>query len=363
MNMEEEILAGGVQEAENDGSVSPGRREDFKKVCFKLGLMMTAVFVFRGIASVLLALISPKLEGLGDTGSYLVETAVSLVFLYALPMGFTVWLMKEPTKETRSRIYSKPVYFSNAMGLFPAFYGISILTNLITMLIGSLFSETDLNRSFNTVNELSADNMTCAAVLFVQLAVIAPIFEELWFRGIVMESLRPYGNGFAIFVSALLFGLTHANFQQFFYATALGICLGYIAQATKSIVTTTVMHAIFNSISGVLLIFISTDEVKDYLIGTMRGETAVKGAVVTAYTVYLTFILLLMAVGVLMFLFKLRKIKRYRVPKVWTELTTGQRWGVFLSRASVIVMLVLAADTFTFRLIPTFIVKLVTGNL
>lgn len=334
----------------------------FKAVCAKLGIMMAAVFAFRGAATVLLGLLLEPLEALGATGAYLVQTAISLVFLYLLPMGLAVLLLKEPTKQTRQRIYAKPVYFSNAMGMFPAFYGISILTNLLTMLVSLLFTDTDLYRSFNTVNDLVPANMTCAVILFVQLAVIAPLFEEFWFRGIVMESLRPYGNGFAIFVSAFLFGLTHANFQQFFYATALGICLGYIAQATKSIVTTTIMHAMFNSISGILLLFATTEEVGDYLISTAKGAAAEKSPVVTAYTVYLALIMLLMAIGVIMFFFKLRKIKRYRVPKAWEGVSSGKRWGVFFSRASVIIMLVLAADTFTFGFIPKTIYRLIAGE-
>lgn len=63
-----------------------------------------------------------------------------------------------------------------------------------------------------------------------------------------------------------MFGMTHANFSQFFYATVLGICLGYIAVSTNSIVTTTIMHAMFNGISGLLLLFITFDDVGDYLL-------------------------------------------------------------------------------------------------
>ena len=360
--MSEEVLSTNTEPVPEETGSHPSRKADFKRVCTKLGLMMIAIFVFRGVATILLSLMAPLLETLNATMSYVVETAISLVFLYVFPLGFTIWLFREPKKETRERIYSKPVYFGDAMGMFPALYGVSILTNVLTMLISMLFTDADLNKSFNTVNELKADNMTCAVILFIQLAVIAPIVEEFWFRGIVMESLRPFGNGFAIFVSALLFGMTHANFQQFFYATALGICLGYIAQATKSIVTTTVMHAMFNSISGILLMFVSAEEVGDYLLSTVTGEKPEMTPIVTAYTVYLVFIMLLMAVGILMLLFKLRKIKRYRVPKGWTELTSGQRWGEFFSRASVIVMLLLAADTFTFRFIPTLLYKLISGE-
>ncbi len=349
--------------AEENGAVigiipDGGRVRSFKDICMRIGLMMVVVFVSRGACTVLLSLIYPMFEGMDVTAAYAVQSVFSLVFLYLIPMTAAVLLLKEPKKGTCARIYSKPKYFGRAMGMFPAFYGLAIATNLLTMLVGQLFTNTDLNKSFNTVNDLQAANMQCAVILFVQLAVIAPLFEEFWFRGVVMESLRPYGNGFAIFVSALLFGLTHANFQQFFYAFVLGICLGYIAQATQSIVTTTIMHAMFNSISGLLLLLATDESVGDYLMASQSGQEAEKTPMVIVYLVFLLFIMLLMAVGVIMAIFKLRKIKKYRVPEVWEEYPVRRRWGVFFSRVSVIVMLVLAADTFTFRFITNAIYSL-----
>lgn len=337
----------------------PSKIPAFKNVCMRLGLMMVMVFVSRGVCTVLMSLLAPGMEELGATRAYIIQSAMSLVFLYLIPMSFAVWIMKEPTRETCGRIYSKPQYFGRALGMFPAFYGLAICVNFIVLFISRFISDPDLNRSFNTVNDLQADNLACALILFVQLVVIAPLFEEFWFRGIVMESLRPYGNGFAIFVSALLFGLTHANFQQFFYAFVIGVCLGYIAVSTKSIITTTVMHAMFNGISGLLLLFMSVPAVGDYLLelqrgGYTEGVTPDMPPVVVVYLVYLAAVVLLMLVGLIMAAFKLAKIKKYRVPKMWTELTAAQRWGVFLSRATVIIMLVLAADTLTFRLIPKF---------
>lgn len=332
------------------------KKQGFKRVCLRLGIMMIVVFVSRTAASVILSLLYPQLSQLDPNIAYIIQSVISFVFLYIIPISAAVPLLKP--KKMCSKVYKKPEYFGPAMGMFPAFYGLAIFTNLITILISSLFQNTDLNESFNTVNELAPNGIVSAIVLFVQLAVIAPIFEEFWFRGIVMESLRPYGNGFAIFVSALLFGLTHANFGQLFYTTVIGICLGYIAISTKSIVTTTIMHAILNSISGIMLLLISTESAQLYLLG--KGDNSDPAVIIML--VYMFFVLILMMIGVVMAIFKLRKIRRYRVEKMW-EVSSARRWGIFLSRATVIIMLVLAADTLTFRFIPTTIIKLITGTL
>ena len=65
--------------------------------------------------------------------------------------------------------------------------------------------------------------------MFLYASVVAPISEELIFRGYVLRSLRPYGKRFAIVASALLFGLFHGNLLQTPYAILMGLVLGYVA--------------------------------------------------------------------------------------------------------------------------------------
>ena len=346
--MSEEILL------DNKDLSGEEKMRDFKHVCLCLGMMMIIVFVSRYAVSILAALIAPVLPEMDELRLYILESLLSFVFLYVIPMSCALIILR-PNGLLRD-VYRKPVYAGAAMGMFPAFYGAAIFANLITVFIGSFFKDTSLSESFNTVNEIQPESFSCAVVLFIQLAVIAPIFEELWFRGIVMKALRPYGNGFAIFVSALLFGLTHANLQQFFYATVLGICLGYIAVSTKSIVVTTIMHAMFNSISGIMLLFMSTTQVQDYMLGSRDTSDPV----VAAFLVFMFFVIMLLIVGILMAIWKARKIRRYKVEKMW-YMPSSRRWGVFLTRATVIIMLILAVDTLTFRYIPTGIYRLIAG--
>ncbi len=353
----EENIAGAV----SDNPSAPSKIPGFKSVCLKLGIMMIIIFVSRGAESILVSLAHEWLMGFGSDAAYIIETLLSFLFLYIIPICCSIALLMP--RGMCGRIYRKPEFFSSAMGMFPAFYGMALMVNLLTMLVSKLFEDTDLYKSFNTVNELKPDNLLCAGILLFQLVVIAPLFEEFWFRGIVMESLRPYGNGFAILVSGLLFGLTHANFNQFFYATVLGICLGYIAVSTKSIVTTTIMHAMFNGISGIMLFLISFDEVGDYLLARAAGREAEQTPVVVFYLVFCFVVIMLMIVGIFMVIAKLRKIKKYKVPKVWTELSAGRRWGVFFSRFTVIIALVLAADTFSFQFVPRTLYKLLSGAL
>ena len=121
-------------------------------------------------------------------------------------------------------------------------------------------------------------------------------------------------------------------------------------------ITTTIMHAMFNGISGLMLLFITFDDVGDYLMGT----TDEKSPMVVCYLVFCFIVVMLMIVGVFMAIAKLRKIRRYKVPRVW-DVSAGRRWGIFLSRFTVIIALVLAADTFTFQFIPQGIYRLLSS--
>lgn len=64
--------------------------------------------------------------------------------------------------------------------------------------------------------------------MFLYASIFAPVWEELLFRGYVLRTLRPYGKRFAIFGSALLFGLFHGNLLQTPYAVIMGLVLGYV---------------------------------------------------------------------------------------------------------------------------------------
>jgi membrane protease YdiL (CAAX protease family) len=64
--------------------------------------------------------------------------------------------------------------------------------------------------------------------LFLYASILAPIWEEILFRGYVLRTLRPFGKRFAILSSAFLFGLFHGNLLQTPYALLMGLVLGYV---------------------------------------------------------------------------------------------------------------------------------------
>lgn len=328
----------------NENSLMPG----FKSVCTKLGLMMITIFVCRLFVMFVPVLVfGDFFYSLDEMGQTIANLVLNIIFLYLLPITLTAVILKFPISSNAGSLYQKPRYMGKALGMFPAAYSAAILIRLLTMALGALLSNTIFKNSFNATGDtLTASSLPEALILFVQLAVIAPLFEEFWFRGMVLHSLQPYGNGFAIFISAILFGITHSNFEQFFYAAALGIVLGYIAVQTNSLIPSTIMHFFFNSISGVLVLLSSDTSVQDYVLAGQRGEEGVITPAVGFYIAWIALIMLLMLVGLIMAIIKFTKIKKFRVPKVQTELSSKTRWRIFFTRISVIISLILAIFSF-----------------
>ena len=85
---------------------------------------------------------------------------------------------------------------------------------------------------------------------FVAVVIIAPITEELFFRGIILNGLLLiYKPIKSIFVSALLFGLIHLNPWQLLPAITAGILIGWIYYKTNNILLCILIHG-FNNASN-----------------------------------------------------------------------------------------------------------------
>lgn len=77
--------------------------------------------------------------------------------------------------------------------------------------------------------------------------IVAPITEELLFRGFVLKNLSRVSQRFGIIMSAVLFGLWHENIAQFVLAFFVGIFMGYLTVKHDSLVPAILCHAAVNT--------------------------------------------------------------------------------------------------------------------
>lgn len=85
------------------------------------------------------------------------------------------------------------------------------------------------------------------ALMVVYSVLLAPICEELIFRGVTLKLFKvsvPFW--FANIMQAFLFGLFHLNWVQGCYAFVLGLLLGFVCEKGRSIYYSIGLHILFN---------------------------------------------------------------------------------------------------------------------
>lgn len=84
------------------------------------------------------------------------------------------------------------------------------------------------------------------------VGILAPIFEELIFRKLLIDRVIKYGEFCAIMMSGIMFGLFHGNFAQFFFATGLGMLFAFVYARTGKIWYTILLHMVVNMTTSVI---------------------------------------------------------------------------------------------------------------
>ena len=97
-----------------------------------------------------------------------------------------------------------------------------------------------------------------AWILLVCVVIISPVFEELLFRKVLLEELLPYGKITAILISSMLFGLSHANLEQFLYTIFMGIVCANIVLITGKVRYAIYLHMAFNLFGEIISGYISS---------------------------------------------------------------------------------------------------------
>ena len=88
-------------------------------------------------------------------------------------------------------------------------------------------------------------------ILLLCVVIISPVFEELLFRKVLLEELLPYGKVSAILIS-MLFGMFHANLEQFLYTIFLGIVCANIVLITGKVRYAIYLHMAFNLFGAII---------------------------------------------------------------------------------------------------------------
>lgn len=212
--------------------------EEFRVAYPSWGDLLTLLGVFI-VATVLGSLLTGILQKIGSVsvgfGSFL-----GYVIQFSLVIIFGLFQRKiRSPKETRLLKF----------GLAKLDFVIILWGTIMVLATGvviepllNLFPETYLDRLGNI--------MAAGGWMMFTSIVIAPIMEEILFRGILQDALmRKYGVFVGILIASAVFGIVHIIPQQVVNAFMIGIVLGYIYYRTGALLPVILIHCINNAIS------------------------------------------------------------------------------------------------------------------
>lgn len=190
------------------------------------------------------------------------------------------------------------------------------LCNMVTM----LFVDNTATEILSLVLEISIGRM------FFFVGLLAPVCEEIVFRGILYTGFRKNGTPMqAILWTAVLFGLFHMNLNQMVYAAVLGVAFGLLREATGNIWSGIICHISLNSYSVFMYYLqnvLSAEELSE-------AESVTQEALITAIGVYLIIALVMtaLAVCVLVAIAKLEHGEAH-LRRVFTKEGRGRTWSI-----------------------------------
>lgn len=217
---------------------------------YQLGCMFIVSAVFYGIYTLLRYVETGEMIIPEDNASFALPATVTSLLFSNILIGFHL---------LRNR------YLDSDMHTTWSFVSGKILLAIIPLTMG-VMCWMNFAMELADLPDLTADlflQMKNNLLGVISIAVVAPIVEEMLFRGAIEgELLRRWRNPlWAIFVSALIFGLIHLNPAQMPYAFCLGLLLGWLYYRTKSIVPGIVLHLVNNGISVVLMLTLTDPSV------------------------------------------------------------------------------------------------------
>lgn len=181
-------------------------------------------------------------------------TEMNVAYQVVAIITFGIWyFVAFGRKEKREPVYEKPTVLKIIIILLMAVFvqfGVTNILNITEALFPSLFETYD-----QLMNLIGVQEPTILTLLSV--AILAPIVEELCFRGLTLRLFKKAIDKFWIvnILQALLFGIIHMNLVQGSYAFVIGLILGYLYEKYHSVFICMLFHFGINGSAFLVDIF------------------------------------------------------------------------------------------------------------
>lgn len=179
------------------------------------------------------------------TNGWYIALSMGLALIFTLILTIRDKHFWHVYKEKRTGL---PVIFMwGVIGFFMVLFGQSL----------GVMIETRLGINPGSENTAAVANIAMGApIAILAIVVFGPILEEIIFRRIIFGSLVQTTNFWvAAFVSAIFFGLIHADFTHIILYTISGLCFAFLYQQTKSILAPILAHMLLNGFVTIVQLY------------------------------------------------------------------------------------------------------------
>jgi len=204
-----------------------------KRALFYTIMFVAIQFLAGGVAALIFKLLNG--DSTGATG-LIVTTATASI------MAVVIFLAAKWTVVSRHWIQTRPWF---------------VLFWCVMAALGILVPSTWLQEQMPTLPNFAEDAFDMIMkdrMGYFIIGLLAPLSEEMVFRGAVLKSLLQWKRNpwIGIAISALLFALIHMNPVQMPHAFLVGLLLGWMYYRTDSIVPGVVYHWVNNTVAYVM---------------------------------------------------------------------------------------------------------------
>lgn len=272
---------------------------------------------------------------------------LTMIPMYAVAMPIIMFFIKKFIPATRIEKKKMPV--SHWLIIFTICYAGMYLSNIAGLILTQVISLVKGSPVANGILDI-ATSTNLWINIFV-MVLLAPIFEELLFRKLLIDRTVRYGEGISVLFSGLMFGLFHGNLNQFAYAFVLGLLFGFVYVKTGNIKYTIILHMVINFMGSVLGILILKFLDYDALMAASSNPADMMPYVTAhlpqllLYVFYLILVFGLMITGIIFFIVKAKQFRclpgEVVIPKGKRFSTTILNLGMILYLVYWIVMIIL----------------------
>lgn len=225
---------------------------------FQFILTMLIAQVLSTVAMVALQFINPdaSYDALSDYASgTAITTAITVIAYLITNVLFTFVGLKWAKIDGSSLMQTRNFGFGKALQYCVIAVFIQYAAALFTLVCSDVLEKYGFSTEVD--NSGLAEEGIGFVILMIYQCIIAPITEELFFRGMLLKTFSRANQRFAIVATSVFFGLAHGNIPQFMLAFLLGMFLAHIDMKHNSLLPSVIVHIFINTLAGIIN-FIST---------------------------------------------------------------------------------------------------------